>query len=98
MPRIRQKAEQYAESDFFRELDARRGWNGCQSNRELAELVGVCESTVGNFLRKPDSAKLGTFRKIVKILKPNYRIVMKFLGYTAQDIKKMDREYEDMSA
>jgi hypothetical protein len=89
MPRIRQKAEQYAEADFFRELEARKGWNDCQTNRAFSKVIGVCEKTVTNFERDPDSIRLGMFRSITKRLKPDPRIVLKFLGYSDQDIKKI---------
>lgn len=89
MPRIRQKAEQYAEDDFFRELEARKGWCGYRTNREFSKLLGVCEKTITNFERDPDSIRLGTFRAITKNLRPNPRIILKFLGYSDQDIKKI---------
>lgn len=89
MPRIRQKAEQYAEDDFFRELEARKGWHRCQTNLEFSKLIGVCEKTITNFERNPDSIRLGMFREITKKLKPNPRIILKFLGYSDQDIKKI---------
>lgn len=89
MPRIRQKAEQYAEDDFFRELEARKGWYGCQTNLDFGKMIGVCAKTVTNFERDPDSVRLGTFRAITKKLKPNPRIVLKYLGYSDQDIKKI---------
>lgn len=89
MPRIRQKAEQYIQEDFFREIEARKGWYGCQTHAEFGKLIGVCAKSITNFERDPDSIRLGTFREIIRKLRPNPKIILKFLGYSDQDIKKI---------
>lgn len=89
MPRIRQKADEYSMHDLIAEINAQCGRYGYRSQRALGEALGVCQATAGNYLRNPESIQLGTLRAMVKLLRLDPVIVLKALGYTNQDIKKL---------
>lgn len=93
MPRIRQNAGQYAMKDLVGEINAQRvrfGYNTCE---EFGKAIGVCTKSAWNYLNDPDRIRFGSLRAIVKTIKPNPGIVLRALGYTTQDIKKMAKEY-----
>ena len=94
MPRIRQKSEQYLLADLIREIDVRCAWHGIRGNRALGEALGVADMTVGNFRKEPGARQIALLQKIVKVLKPDPEPVLLFLGYTAADIKKFAKKYE----
>lgn len=89
MPRIRQYAERDAMKDFLAEINAQCGRYGYKSQKSLGEALGVCQSTVGNYLRNPESIPLKVLREMVKILRPDPIIVLKALGYSTKDIQSM---------
>lgn len=93
MPRIRQKSAQYTKDDFLREIDVRCVWAGIKSNEALGDALGVTGMTVGNFRREPGARQISLLQSIVKVLKPNPGILLLFLGYTSQDIRKFAKEY-----
>lgn len=89
MPRIRQKTDEYAMRDFIAEINAQCGRYGYRSQRALGEALGVCQATAGNYLKNPESIQFGTLRAMVKLLRLDPIIILKALGYTNQDIKKL---------
>lgn len=91
MPRIRQYAERDATNDLLRELDARFAWYGHKSLQEKGKAIGVCPKTVCNMMANPESIKFGTLRSIVKVIKPDPVILLKALGYSSQDIRKIGK-------
>ena len=93
MPRIRQYAERDAMSDFVSELNAQRARFGYSTQRTFGPAIGVCQVTAGNYMRHPDTIPFGVLRSIVKAVKPDPGILLKALGYTTQDIKKLAKEY-----
>ena len=93
MPRIRQYAERDAMEDFMGELNAQRARFGYDTQRSLAPVLGVCQATAGNYIRNPETIPFGVLRAIVKAVKPDPGILLKALGYTTQDIKKLAKEY-----
>lgn len=92
MPRIRQLADQYAQSDFIREINARSAWEGMEKNDDLGKALGVTGQSIGNYKRDPGRIQLKTMQKLVKALKPNPAIVLRFLGYSNQEIRKFAKE------
>ena len=93
MPRIRQYAERDAMKDFIGEINAQRARFGYDAQRSLAPVIGVCQATAGNYIRNPETIPFGVLRAIVKAVKPDPGILLKALGYTTQDIKKLAKEY-----
>ena len=93
MPRLRQNAERDAMADFMGELNAQLARFGYDTQRSLAPVLGVCQATAGNYIRNPETIPFGVLRAIVKAVKPDPGILLKALGYTTQDIKKLAKEY-----
>lgn len=93
MPRIRQYAERDAMKDFVGEINAQRARFGYSTQRSLAPVLGVCQATAGNYIRNPETIPFGVLRAIVKAIRPDPGILLKALGYTTQDIKKLAKEY-----
>lgn len=89
MPRIRQKADEYAIADFLQEINAQCGRFGYKSQKALGGALGVCQATAGNYLRNPESIPLWILRAMVKTLKPDPVVVLKAIGYSSNDIKKL---------
>lgn len=89
MPRIRQYAERDAMKDFLGEINAQCGRYGLKSQKALGEALGVCQATAGNYLRNPNAIQLGTLRSMVQVLRLDPVIVLKVLGYSSKDIKKL---------
>ena len=93
MPRIRQYAERDAMKDFLGEINAQRARFGYNTCEEFGKAIGVCTKSAWNYLNDPDRIQFDSLRAIVKTIKPNPGIVLKALGYSTQDIKKLAREY-----
>ena len=89
MPRIRQKTNEYVMGDFIAEVNAQCGRYGYKSQRALGEALGVCQATAGNYLKNPECIPFGTLRSMVKMLKLDPLVILKALGYSNQDIKKL---------
>jgi hypothetical protein len=89
MPRIRQKADEYSMRDLIAEINAQCGRYGYTSQKSLGEALGVCQSTAGSYLKNPENIKFGALRAMVKVLRLDPVVVLKALGYTNQDIKKL---------
>lgn len=93
MPRIRQKAEEYAQTDFLKEVESRCVWAGLKNNEDLANKVGVSAGTIGNIKRDPGRLRVDILREMIRQLKLNPSIVLCFLGYSSKDIRKWAKEY-----
>lgn len=93
MSRLRQNAEGDTLADFLAEVNAQRGRFGYSTQKAFGEAIGVCQATTGNYLRNPASIPFCALRAMVRTLKPNPDIVLRALGYTTQDIKKLAKEY-----
>lgn len=90
MPRIRQYAAQYAESDFKKEI-----FRCCAeryedvSIRALARETGISQSTLNTKIRHcSDNLDISELRRIVPVLNPDPGIILKLLGFSAEQIKK----------
>lgn len=93
MPRIRQCADKYKKEDFLREIDAQCAWNGIKTQESLGKFLGVSAMTITNFRREPELRQISLLQSVVKKLKPDPELVLLFLGYSSQDIKKFAKEY-----
>lgn len=89
MPRIRQKTDEYAMRDFIAEINAQCGRYGYKSQKSLGNALGVCQATAGNYLKNPECIQFGTLRAMVKLLRLDPMVILKALGYSNQDIKKL---------
>lgn len=89
MPRIPQKAQEYAMADFRAEVNAQCGRYGYKSQKSLGNALGVCQATAGNYLKNPDCIQFGTLRAMVKLLRLDPVVILKALGYSAKDIQKL---------
>lgn len=83
MPRIRQKAAEYREKDFLKEIEKQKIELGIRYDVELAELLGVSKSTLCQRKHNLDSMTVGDFRKLVSALQMKPEMVLPFLGMKA---------------
>ena len=93
MPRIRQYAERDAEKDFLREIWAGQGSADLMNNRSLSDACGIPYQTLLRRIRNPEDFTLGEIRKLFKVLPMRPAVLLAFIGYTTQDIKKLAKEY-----
>ena len=96
MPRIRQNADRDAIKDFIGELNAQRARYGYNTMQKFCSAIGVCMKSAYSYMDDPDKIRIGTLRTIVKTIKPNPIIVLKAIGYSSQDIKKLLRSTYDI--
>lgn len=92
MPRIRQYADRDALKDFISEINAQCARLDMSTN-DLGAILGITGRTVLNHRNDPDKIQIGMLREMVKTLKLNPDIVLRALGYTTKDIKKLAKEY-----
>lgn len=92
MPRIRQYEEKYIQDDLLKEIGSRCVWAGFKTNEELGNAVGVTGASIGNYKRDPGKIKMKTMQRMVTTLKLDPGVVLRFLGYTSQDIRKFVKE------
>lgn len=89
MPRLRQNAEKDAMKDFVAEINAQCGRFGYKTQASLARLLDVCQPTVSNYLKMPETIPLGKLREIVKQLKIDPVVLLKMLGYSTKQIQSI---------
>lgn len=89
MPRIRQNAERDALKDLVGEINAQSSRYGYKSQMVLSSKIGVCQTTVSNWLRRPELVPLAKLRALVQLLRLDPVIVLKALGYSSADIKRL---------
>ena len=95
MPKIRQYADRDAMRALRGEIEAQGYRYGYRSQKALAEVLGVSQSTVGNWLRDPEGVSLRGLRVLVRSLRLDPDIVLKALGYTAQEIRNWKKIGEE---
>lgn len=88
MPRIRQLASQYADKDFWTEIDRQSGAMGLKSNAKIGKAVDVTGGSIGNYRKEPERIQVRTIRKIVEVFKPNIEVLLRFFGYSKKDIER----------
>ena len=89
MARLRQNEEKDTMKDFVAEINAQCGRYGYKTQASLAKVLDVCQPTVGNYLRSPETIPLGTLRKIVKQLKLDPVVLLRMLGYSTKQIQSI---------
>lgn len=89
MPRIRQNAERDSILDLQAEIHAQCARYGYRSQKALGLALGVCQSTAGEYLHKPDKIQLCTLRAMVKLLRLDPVVLLKALGYSPRTIQKL---------
>lgn len=94
MPRIKQKAEQYADEDFRREVRTRQGYYDLMSQQALAEQADIPRPTLRKRLLEPESMTVGELRKLVKTIKPDPKVLLLLIGYTTKDLRNAAVERE----
>ena len=87
MPRIRQNADKYRQSDFIREVDTRCAWCGIKTNQALGEALDVSGASIGNYRQDPEKMQVRVLKKM------DIPALLAFLGYSEKEIKKFAREY-----
>ena len=87
-------ADQDAVKDFMNEVNAQCWRYGYRTQASLGDVLDVSQVTAGKYLKDPDGMTLATMRKLVKALKPNPLLLLKAIGYTTGDIKKIFKELE----
>ncbi len=91
MPRIRQKADDYAIKDYMGEIKAQSARLGYDTHESLGRAVGLSRPTISKYLKDP-LLYLGTLRNLVQTLKLDPIIVLKVIGYSNNDIKKLKKD------
>lgn len=85
-------AAQKAMKELGGEIRAQGSRYGCQTNEKIGAKLGRCGATVGNWLRDPESIKLGDLRKMVQTLHLDPAIVLAALGYNRTQIREFEKE------
>lgn len=93
MPKIPQYADKYAAESLLREIRTRQGAADLMNNRSLADASGIPYQTLLRRIRNPEDFTLGEIRKLFKVLPVRPAVLLAFIGYTTQDIKKLVKEY-----
>lgn len=93
MPRIRQNADKYRQSDFIREIDTRCAWHGLKTNAALGKALEVSGASIGNYRKEPEKMQVRVLKKMISVLKLDIPALLAFLGYTEKEIRKFAREY-----
>lgn len=88
MPRIRQKADVYRHEDFRREALVRMAYLDLRQ-QDLADYLGVSDSTVSLLLRFPDKMPVERLRKVIAFLKLEPEVALRLLGYPEKTIREV---------
>lgn len=89
MPRIRQNEERDTLRDLEAEIRAQRARHGLETSELFGEAIGVCPKTAWSYGKDPGQVRLSSMRKIVKAIHPDPVVVLKALGYTGQEIRRI---------
>lgn len=93
MAKTQKTAEQEAIDALRGELNAQRWRYGYTSFRSLGDALGIAMDTANNYIKRPETIRIGTLRDMVRLLKPDPMIILSAVGYTTRDIKKFAKEY-----
>lgn len=94
MPKIRKRPEQVqqeATAAFEHEILMQRTDLGILQ-QDLAVTMGISEPTVTHMFKDVDKMPASRIRQLVQILSLNPITVLRWLGYTDRDIKKLKEE------
>lgn len=66
MPRLRQNADRDTMKDFVADIKAQATRYGCNTQSAMGKALGLCQGSVGNYLREPETIRLGVLRNMCK--------------------------------
>lgn len=89
MAKLEHVAERDSIQDFLGEVNAQCWRYGYKTQESLGAALGISQVTAGKYLRDPRTMAFSTLRKLVKVLKPDPIILLKAVGYTSADIRKL---------
>lgn len=92
MAKLEHVAEQDSIREFLAEVNAQCWRYGYKTQEAFGNAIGVSQVTAGAYLRDPRNMAFSTLRKLVKAIKPDPVLLLKALGYTANDIKNFAKE------
>lgn len=78
--------------DFQREIKSKRIWRGYESTQKFAKAVDCTPPTVCKYQNYPTMIRMDVMQNIVKALKPDIGIMLRFLGYSDKDINAYVKE------
>lgn len=86
---VRQHADAVSALDNFqKEMKAKRVWHGLELLNDFADAIGSCNTTASKYQDTPTVIRMDAMQRIVKVLKPDIGIMLRFLGYSDKEIKK----------
>lgn len=95
MAKFEHIAEQDSVNEFLAEVNAQCWRYGYKTQESLGNAIGVSQVTAGVYLRDPRNMAFSTLRKLVKAIKPDPIVLLKAVGYTTADIRKLRRYVND---
>lgn len=94
MAKFEHIAEQESVKEFVAEVNAQCWRYGYKTQESFGNAIGVSQVTAGAYLRDPRNMAFSTLRRLVKAVKPDPVLLLKAVGYTVNDIKKIMKEFE----
>lgn len=95
MAKYEHVAEQDSVREFLEEINAQCWRYGYKTQESLGNAIGVSQVTAGAYLKNPRSMSFTILRRLVKVLKPDPIVLLKAVGYSNNDIKKLIKEDHD---
>lgn len=92
MAKFEHVTEQDSIKEFLAEVNAQCWRYGYKTQESFGNAIGVSQVTAGTYLRDPRNMAFSTLCKLVKAVKPDPVLLLKAVGYTANDIKKITKE------
>ena len=89
MSRQRRTPEENSEDRFRAEVRIRQGYYDLMSQRALAAETGIPQGTLSKRLAQPENFTVAELRKLVGTIVPDPVAVLKLLGYTDRDLKRL---------
>jgi len=87
MPRIRQYAERYQNEDFVKAVKTQLVMLNMEQ-KDLAQMIGVCEATITQMLRHPEKTPVERLRKTIDVLSLEPETILRFCGFKEKDVKR----------
>lgn len=89
MPRLRMHADQYAKSDFRKELEKSMIDVGIKSKTELAGMINMDTRTLCRRFEDVGEMRVNDLKALVDVLKPNPALLLRLVGYSSKEIARM---------
>lgn len=58
----------------------------------LAKKLGICYNSTRKYVHQPESMPVEVLTRLVKVMKPDIFLLLRFLGYKESEIKKFVKE------